>query len=46
MYLKAQSYKSYNNKNMIASTQIINTESFTFIAGLLLFTNIKDNRNR
>ena len=30
---------------MIASTQITNTEIFAFIAILVLFINIKDNRN-
>ena len=29
-----QSYKLYNNKYMIASTQITNTEFFTYIAAL------------
>ena len=33
--LKAQSCKLYNNKYMIASTQITNTETFTFIAVLV-----------
>ena len=32
--LKVQSYKLFNNKNMIASTQITNTENFSFIAAL------------
>ena len=51
--LKVQSCKLYNNKYMIASTQITNTEIFTFIAVLvfkllsrkILFINRKDNRN-
>ena len=51
--LKVQSCKSYNNKYMIALTQITNTEVFTFIAVLVLkllsrkvlFINRKDNRN-
>ena len=30
--LKLQSFKLYNNKYMIASAQIPNTESFAFIA--------------
>ena len=53
MNLKVQSYKLYNNKYMIASTQIINTEIFAFIAVVVfkllsrkvLFVNRKDNRN-
>ena len=52
-YLKVQSCKSCNNKYMIASTQITNTEIFAFIAVLIfkllsrkvLFINRKDNRN-
>ena len=52
--LKAQSCKLYNNKYMIASTQIINTDIFLFIAvpvfkllgRKVLFINRKDNRNR
>ena len=51
--LKVQSCKSYNNKYMIALTQITNIEVFTFIAVLVLkllsrkvlFINRKDNRN-
>ena len=51
--LKVQSCKSHNNKYMIASTQITNTEIFAFIAVLVfkllshkaLFINRKDNRN-
>ena len=51
--LKVQSCKLYNNKYMVASTQITNTEVFVFIAVLLckflnrkvLFINRKDNRN-
>ena len=47
--LKVQSCKLYNGKYMIASTQITNTLSFTFIAALafkllgrkVLFINIK-----
>ena len=50
--LKVQSYKLYDNKYMIASTQITNTEIFTFIAVLVfkllsrkvLFINRKGNR--
>ena len=53
MNLKVQSYKLYNNKYMIASTQIINAEIFAFIAVVVfkllsrkvLFVNRKDNRN-
>ena len=53
MNLKVQSYKLYNNKYMIASTQIRNTEIFAFIAVVVfkllsckvLFVNRKDNRN-
>ena len=52
--LKVQSCKLYNNKYMIASTKIANTEIFAFIAvlvfkllsGKVLFINRKDNRNR
>ena len=51
--LKVQSSKSYNNKYMIDSTQITNTEVFAFIAVLdfkllgqkVLLMNRKDNRN-
>ena len=51
--LKVKSCKLYNNKYMIASTQIINSEIFAFIAVLVfkslirkvLFINRKDNRN-
>ena len=51
--LKAQSWKLYNNKYVIASIQITNTEIFTFIAVLvfkllsrkILFIKRKDNRN-
>ena len=51
--LKVQSCKLYNNKYMIISTQITNTEILTFIAALVfrllsrkvLFINRKDNRN-
>ena len=51
--LKVQSCKLYDNKYMIASTQITNTEIFTFIASLVfkllsrkvLFINRKDYRN-
>ena len=35
MYLKAQSCKLFNNKYMIASTQITNTEMFALIAVLV-----------
>ena len=53
MALKVQSCKFYNNKYMIASTKITNTEIFAFIAALVfklvsrkvLFVNRKDNRN-
>ena len=53
LYLKVQSCKLYNNKYMIASTQITNTEIFAFVAVLVfkllarkvLFINRKDNRN-
>ena len=34
--LKVQSCESYNNKDMIASTQVTNTEIFSFIADLVL----------
>ena len=52
-FLKVQSCKLYNNKYIIASTQITNTEVFTFIAVVVLkllshkvlFTNKKDNKN-
>ena len=51
--LKVQSSKFYNNKHMIASTQITITEISTLIAVLVfklldhkvLFINRKDNRN-
>ena len=51
--LMVQSCKLYNNKYMITSTQITNTENFAFIAFLVfkllsrkvLFMNRKDNRN-
>ena len=51
--LKVQSCKLYNNKYMIASTQITNTDIFAFIAVLVfkllghevLFINKKDKRN-
>ena len=51
--LKVQSCKLYNNKYMIASIQITDTEIFAFIAVLVfkllkhkvLFINRKDNRN-
>ena len=51
--LKVQSCKLYNNKYMIVSTQITNTEIFAFIAApvfkllsrKVLFINSKDNRN-
>ena len=51
--LKVQSCKLYNNKYMIAPTQIINTVIVAFIAVLVfkllsrkvLFINRKDNRN-
>ena len=51
--LKVQSCILCNNKYMIASTQLINTEVFAFIADLvfkllsrkILFISIKDNRN-
>ena len=51
--LKIQSCKLYNNKYMIASTQITNPEIFAFIAVVVfkllnrkvLFINKKDNRN-
>ena len=51
--LKVQSCKLYNNKYMISSTQITNTEIFAFIAALVfkllsrkvLFINRKDNKN-
>ena len=33
--LKVQSWKLYNNKYMIASTQITNTETFSFTAVLV-----------
>ena len=51
--LKVQSCKLYDNKYMIASTQIIHAEILAFISvlvfkllsGKVLFTNRKDNRN-
>ena len=51
--LKVQSCKLYNDKYMISSTQITNTENFAFIAALdfmllsrkVLFIHKKDNRN-
>ena len=51
--LKLQSHKLYNNKYMIVSTQITNTDIFPFIAVLvfdlfslkLLIIHRKDNRN-
>ena len=53
LMLKVQSCKLYNDKFVIASRQIPNTEIFAFIAVLVfklsscksLFTNRKDNRN-
>ena len=53
IYLKVHSCKFYNNKYMIASTRIRNTEIFAFAAVLalnllsrkVLSTNRKDNRN-
>ena len=52
-YLKVQSRKLYSNKDMIASTQITNTEIFSSLVVLvfkllnrkILFINRKDNRN-
>ena len=52
-HLKVQSCKLCNNKYMITSTQITNTEIFAYIAFLVsqllsrevLFINIKGNRN-
>ena len=52
-YLKVQPCKLYNNKHMIASTQITDTEIFTFKVVLVfklmshevLFINRKDKRN-
>ena len=52
-YLKVQSYKLYNDKFMIASTQNRNTEIFTFItvqifklfSRKVLLINRKDNSN-
>ena len=51
--LKVLSYKLYDDKYMIASTQIANTEILAFIAALVfkllsrnvLFISRKDNRN-
>ena len=53
MSLKVQLCKLYNNKYMIASTKITNTEIFAFNAVLVfklftrkvLFINRKDNKN-
>ena len=53
MYLKVQSCKLYNNKYMIASTQVTYSGIFAFVAVLVfkllslkgLFTNRKGNRN-
>ena len=53
MIFYVHSCKLHNSKYMIASTQITNTEIFTFIAVLVfnllcrkvLFINKKDNRN-
>ena len=53
IHLKVQSCKLYNNKYMIASTQITNTEIFAFISVLVLkslrrkalFTNRKRQQN-
>ena len=53
MILKVQSCKLYNNKHMIASTQITKTEIFAFTPVLVyklmsrkvLFINKKGNRN-
>ena len=53
LYLKVQSCKLYNNKHMIAPTQIRNTKTFALIALLVfkllshevLFVNRKDKRN-
>ena len=53
LLLKVPSWKLYHDKYMIASTQITNTEIFTFITALVfrllyrkvLFINRKDNRN-
>ena len=52
-YLKVQSCELHNNKYMIASTQVTDTEIFVFIAFLVfklmsrkvLFINRKDKRN-
>ena len=50
-YLKVQSCKLCNNKHMIVSRQITNTEIFAFIAVLVFkllsreVLNRKDNRN-
>ena len=51
--LKVQSWKLYNDKYIIALTQITNTEIFAFKAAVVfkllnhevLFTNRKNNRN-
>ena len=53
IYLKVQSCKSYNDKCMVVSAQISNTDVFAFIAILVfnslsrkvLFINRKENRN-
>ena len=36
MRLKVQSWKLYNNKYLITSTQVTNTEKFAFISVLVL----------
>ena len=54
MILKVQSWKYYNNKYMIVSTQITNTETFGFIPVLafkllnrkVVFINKKEARNQ
>ena len=51
--LKVHSCSFYNNKYMVASTQITNTEKFAFLTALVfkffyckvLFINRKDKRN-
>ena len=53
LILKVHLCKSYNNKYMIASTQVTNNEVFAFTAALvfkllspkILFINRKDSRN-
>ena len=53
LLLKVQSRKLFNNKYMIPSRQVTNTEIFAFIAVLafkllsrkVLFINRKDNKN-